>query len=658
MNISESLALVFSVGVYAKYFNKTDATNILIQKNLLSSIVNISGGINKIGYTYPYNFDFSIYGDRLTLDNLTTYNGDVLYTTSITKGSSYINTDFSTKQSNIYYDKLYEQILGYSNYLGSLSQTGTKRYTTSDTTYSFYTSGVTVINLQDSDMANFNSATILSFKGSYSDILILNISSSSSININNKTFEFSGIAQNNIIFNILSNIVNIVGDIKCIIFAPNSTINISNSSVYGQVISNTINISNSSIYSYEFNELNSLPIATLNTLTIDANPNNSDIAEFTITSTDSPDTIYYSLNGGEYFTYINSVILTFVDTYIINAYSTKYGYYDSSIVSETISITCVCEDPVITYDSVNKTISFSSDHGGLAYFTLDGSNPTKDSANIKIGDVYNLEHDGEYNIVAYASNGICADSGISSKTVYVEFDEPIVTIDLSPNTVDSQGSYFDYSGNGVLVTLSSNYQNATILYTIDNRNPMTYGLTYTGPFYIKTGKVKAIAFGSRIGYSDVFISPTIVLSANAFIEKSNTLNNLELKNQQYEPAAQFGEDMSWTGPLVLADDNAVYQALVNILSTSLLEIPFRYDFGTSLQSIIFNISSDLSSTTIITNLKNEIEYNDPRINIDTKKSYAYYQDSDNALIIFLEWTNKITGNKATIKYDYSLDGIL
>jgi hypothetical protein len=30
----------------------------------------------------------------------------------------------------------------------------------------------------------------------------------------------------------------------------------------------------------------------------------------------------------------------------------------------------------------------------------------------------------------------------------------------------------------------------------------------------------------------------------------------------------------------------------------------------------------------------------------------------NALIIFLEWTNKITGNKATIKYDYSLDGIL
>ena len=658
MNITESLALIFSVGVYAKIFNKTDATNILIQKNLLSSNVNISGGVNKIGYTYPYNFDFSIYGDVLSLDNLTTYNGDVLYTNSVTKGSSYTNVDFSTKQTNIYYDKLYEQISGYSTYLATLSQTGTKRFTTNDTTYSFYTSGLTVINLQDSDMTNFNSATILSFKGSDNDILILNIKSSSSININNKIFEFEGINQNNVIFNIISTTLNVVGDIKCILFAPNSTVNISNSSIYGQVISNTINISNSSIYSYEFSEYEDLPIVTLNNLTIDASQNNSDIAEFTITANDSPDSIYYSLNGGEYFIYNDVVVLTFVDTYVINAYSTKYGYNDSPVVSETISITCTCEDPIINYDSTNKSISFYSYHGGNVYFTLDGSKPDVNSQSIKVGEVFNLDNDGEYNIVAYVSNGICSDSGYSSKTIFVEFDEPIVTIDLDPNIVDSQGSYFDYSGNGVLVTLSSNYTNAKILYTIDNSNPMTYGITYTNPFYIKNGKVKAIAFGSRIGYSDIFVSPTIVLSTNAFIEKSNALDNLELKNQQYEPAAQFGEDMSWTGPLVLADDNAVYQALVNILSTSLLEIPFRYDFGTSLQSIIFNITSDLSSSTIITNLKNEIEYNDPRINIDTNKSYAYYQDSNNALIIFLEWTNKITGNKANIKYDYSLDGIL
>ena len=116
--------------------------------------------------------------------------------------------------------------------------------------------------------------------------------------------------------------------------------------------------------------------------------------------------------------------------------------------------------------------------------------------------------------------------------------------------------------------------------------------------------------------------------------------------------------MGWYGPTILVDDNTIYQALVNILSTSFMEIPFRYDFGCSIKSMLFELTGELDSTTFIANLKSEIEYNDPRIDISTTNSSAYFDYSNNAVVIQLEWTNKLTGETARIKYDYSLDGIL
>ena len=664
MTIVEALALLRTFGVFAyNSFSKTDTSELVIQKNLIGGNINLIGASTEIGKIYQYNMPYSLYGKTLKLRNTNTYNGNVYYYTSIDSDSSFVNNDFSTSKNTtvLDIDSIYNQVNGYFNYLRNLEQTGTKRYTTANTTYSFSgTNSINYINLSTTaEISNFNAATVLSFNFDSTSIVIINIVTSSTVIFNNKTFSLTGINASNIIFNISAPNINISGEVEGTIVALNtSAISLNVASIYGQVFAyDVLSVGTNTLYNSPFAYFDDLyiPILNENTITLTSKID-SYSKSITITNDNSLVTIFYKINDQSYVEYNDTFELTSMGVNLISSYSNLYGYTDSTIATLNTSLECKCATPNIIING--NIVTFVSDtFDASIYYTIDGTYPTIDSSRADNNGTFTITHDGKFDIQAIAINGVCYDSNISESIIYYEFPETTLTINIL-NDKDEKGNYIDNTGLGVLVQIDDNSTGANIYYTEDGTNPMYYGKQYTTLFYSKSNKLKAVAYASGKGYSNIFESEIIEIGHQSYIEPSDFVKNSESKSTDLQYAPQYGIDMGWYGPTILVDDNTIYQALVNILSTSFMEIPFRYDFGCSIKSMLFELTGELDSTTFIANLKSEIEYNDPRIDISTTNSSAYFDYSNNAVVIQLEWTNKLTGETARIKYDYSLDGIL
>ena len=653
MNLTDTLSLISTVGVFcSSSFTNTTSADVNIQKNIIASNINITGGSNNFGYLYPYNMNYSLFGNTLYLRNTKVYNGNTYYYTSINSDNTYINTDFSTQQNiSIVVSDVSNQLVAYSNYLQTLSQTGSKRLYNGVYTFSG-NAQVNIINILSTDISNLNSATSLVFNFPINSIMLINVFGNSSVSLVNKTCTFTNNNSSGVIFNFNSNTISVQGEFDATIFAPQSTISLNNSNVYGQIICSTlINTGTNNIYSSPFIYYSSLPTLQLTQNTI---INSGSL--LTITNTNSSAATYYSINGGSYVLYSNPVTITTVGNFTINSYSTLLGYIDSNIATYTFTLSCTCQNPTFSYS--NNIITFSSaTTDAIIYFTIDGATPTSTSNSVSNNGTYQFLNDGGYDIQAYASDGICSDSGISETTVYAQYTQPNLTITIEAEQ-DSQGNYYDINGQGVLISISCDNSDAVIYYTIDGTDPMTYGSSYLTSFYTKAKKVKAVAYGNEIGYTNIVETPNIVIGSAYYIQPPSIVTNSPNKADEYQTYASYCLDVGWFGPTILIDDNAIYQALVNILSTSLLEIPFRPDFGTTLKNYIFENNATLTSQQIISALKAQIEYNDPRIYIDDSQSFAYFDADAYSIVINLAWRNNITNEIAMIKYGFNLDGVL
>lgn len=655
MNLTEALNLISTYGVFcATSFKNINGATLTVQKNIISPTILINSGTNKIGYGYPYNFEYVLLGDDITLRNTTTWNGNVYYSNSLDKNSTFINKNFSNLLYNkIKINEISQQVVGYSNYLSTL-ETNTKSNKVSGSLTIKGLSSINVMNIDSSNINDLLNSTSIYLKVPKSSILIVNVSTQQQINLSNLIFDFGAISRNQVIFNFTQANVNIVGEFEPTILAPNSTVTLSNATTYGQLIVNNLIVSGIvNMFSSPFTMYSSLPKNKLpdNEITI-----NYSTYSFEISNDVSDSKILYSLNGQEYIEYIGTVSLDIVGDIVVKTYSTKVGYYDSNITESNFTFSCECVKPVIGFS--NNIITLTSETpDAVIHYTLDGTTPTVDSTLMANGGAFEIQYDGEYTVRAISYNGKCSTSGIVDKVVYVKHIKPELTINIL-NQADSEGNYYDDNGRGVKVEITCSIPNTVIYYSTDSSNPMDNGIPYRGPFYTYSNKICAVSYGVNVGYSNITETPLIVIGQQLYVERPEILINSENKADEFSEYSLYGQDVGWYGPTILVDDNAVYQSLVGILSTSLLEIPFRADFGTSLKSYIFQNTALMTSQEIISKLKGEIEFNDPRIFVDPVDSFAYFDADSNQIIINLSWRNNNTGEMATLKYGFNLDGIL
>jgi phage baseplate assembly protein W len=147
------------------------------------------------------------------------------------------------------------------------------------------------------------------------------------------------------------------------------------------------------------------------------------------------------------------------------------------------------------------------------------------------------------------------------------------------------------------------------------------------------------------------------LTSYVDIDISSKLAASEYVFDNLQAGATYATDIAWVGPGVVTDDFAVYQALVNILATDIMERIFNPRFGVSIGSRLAEIDYDTNSMEIIKNLKEEIQQCDRRIYVDANMSMAYFDEKNNALVVDLQWVNLVSNTASTIKYAYDLNTV-
>lgn len=642
MNIRSALSFLNGLSVLSNSFTHT-VGSLTIDKNIVAN--NLSLSYATVGKTYQYDMKYSVVCGNGSFDNTLVYHGNTYYSNSITKSPSYRNVNFDTIHSSEY-DILdvTNTLNAYSEYLLTIPSTASKRYTSADGKYTF--SGNNSINYvtlstQTEVVTNLSNATELVFKFPKNSVVIVNIIGNNNVTLGEKIITTEGVDLHSILFNIGGGDISANGDLQLNILALNSTLTLYSGVCYSQIIANSI-ICNSDyvIKMGYFSDWLRLPIKRLNVpkISLDQADYNNSNAMITIIG-DS--TLFYSIDGSDYVEYISSFSEHIIGEHVVTSYSKSLGYDDSPIATSTFKLRCTCENPEIVFN--NNAITLTTNIAdAIIDFNIDGSSILDPKHSMLNGETYSFEYDGEYSIVAKAHSPECASSGLSYHKAYVEFPETTLRYSIVSN-----------DQLGMLVEIIPSIPNVTIKYTENSSNPMFNGKVYSGPFHTTAQFISAISYSKYLGYSDITVSPR--LNANFLRELIPITKD---RADFAATVAQYGEDMCWIGPSVIVDDNTVYQGLVNILSTSFMEIPFRSDFGTSIKDYMFELGNDMTSPAIIAKLKEEIEYNDPRIDITSEASFAFYEESNNSLQIYLTWVNKITNETANINYNYSLDGIL
>lgn len=673
--------------------------------------IDLSGGDNEItkqGTEVSYSISCK---GTVALNNGKSHN-DIYYKTSLDVGELWDTNPYQTIQ----FDSLpgfqeEHDLVGYLEYLLSIANTGSTTFTSN--IYNLKGYRTKSINVYELTQANLYNATEIKIGPNAATSHLLKVNSPlTNVSMTGITMNSTGVkpTPEDIIFAFDTPELAIV---DCVIFgtiyAPNSNIILTNSSVKGAIIAKNITITGTGETSIEnklFTGYIEAPVAPEITVGPQSSINNYDPITVEIGNSDGIPSYYeirYTLDGSvptrESILYTGGFDLFDVGIVTVTAKLFGNGVEDGNTASQVYGFKCKTEMPSLVKDSLTGKYSISHQAGATVYYTVDGSIPSKYSTVYVQSDFEKIfASEGTYNIKFFASVSGCDDSEHVDDTIIVELPDtgvnpPIVNIvqngsiiySINPTYSEAKTFVFGKKPTGeaadpnvvkLLTTteftiadvyamqfsMTPSSVNDEIMYTMDESNPIN-GLEYnlgdnlnirvlSGNRLRAFSHVEWAEYSKQIDYTIIFRT-----TDNATFD----LSSYELRSDEvldsFQTGSSYAIDIAWVGPGVVTDDFAVYQALVNILATDMFERIFNPTFGVSITSKLAEIHRISSGEKIIADLKAEIEVQDPRIKIKEDLSYAYFDDSMGALVVDLVWVNMVTKNSAALKYAYDLDTI-
>ena len=235
------------------------------------------------------------------------------------------------------------------------------------------------------------------------------------------------------------------------------------------------------------------------------------------------------------------------------------------------------------------------------------------------------------------------------------------TIDASGTILTTTSKYLISDSKKMTFTMSST-AGSSIKYSLDETSPLD-GIAYNGELIaisdLGFNYLRAYTHQNNVEYSKQLKIRFIILTSDTvyFDNSAKDILSEEVLDSM-QTGSSYAMDIAWVGPGVVTDDFCVYQALINILATEMFERIFNPSFGVSITSQLAEINEQVDSVTIVENLKAEVEAQDSRISINENMSMAYYDESIEAVVVNIYWTNLVTNNSATLKYAYDLNTIL
>ena len=177
--------------------------------------------------------------------------------------------------------------------------------------------------------------------------------------------------------------------------------------------------------------------------------------------------------------YISPISLP--DSTIVKAFATKQKLTNSNVTTYMVDLKPVtCVSPTFRLSGTQLIIETST-IGGVIYYTLDGTEPTKENG---------IKYDSPF---ALTRN--CLVKAVVTKDGFI--NSSIATYVVSSFTVSNP----IISANGSLLTITSSPSDATIYYTLDGKDPTVNSNRYEGPIEL-TGNGIVKAFAIREGYND------------------------------------------------------------------------------------------------------------------------------------------------------------
>lgn len=676
----------------------------------------ISNGNNELKNKQDFNnYSISCKGN-INISNGYSVN-DIYYSGALNKGESWdSNLAQEINFNNIpgLLSKL--DLEGYLEYLMSLDPTGNNTFTSNILTLrGTRTKSINCHNVDELVIEDCREIRIPS--GSATSHLI-KIESIGNVNITDLVMTDVGVKPSsaNIIFTSTSNNISIANSIiKGSIYAPKSNITIHDSEIKGFIVCKTLTIigtgstviRNDSFIGY---------IQEPKTPEIKIDPESSigNYDPLTIEiSSDIPVASYYkikyTLDGSvpdeQSLNYIAPFNLFIPGIVTIKAKLFGSGVPDGNLTSNAYGFSCKTPNPSLKVNEITKRYYIETSPDSIIYYTLDGSTPTRSATLYNQSEFEVLfDEEGLYYLRFFSVSEGCDDSDIVDENIVVELpntgiNPPVVNIHKNgillysiiptPNTeIDktlNRKKHFVFGRKPVgeaadpdvielltsenftvsdmeliTITLTPSHPSNTIKYSVNGDNPVS-GSEYTTPITfasLNNGSIRAFSY---LGWNEYSQQINYIISFR-------TTNSVNFDNEQLEDrsaevldslqgGANYATDIAWIGPGVVTDDFAVYQALINILATDMFERVFNPRFGVSISTLLAEVGRIKNGSKIINDLKEEIEIQDPRIQIKENLSYVNFDDSIGAVVIRLVWMNTLTKNTASLKYAYDLDAL-
>lgn len=688
---------VYSIG----NFVKSTAGNLVIDGAInCNGNISISLGANSIGdQSYTGDYSISCKGNVTLSDGRS--NQNIYYS-----GVANIATSWDRNQYEVIPFKALpgfietSDLAGYLQYLISMTPNGVSTYSAG--TYTLkgnYTKSINVFNLLLTEIQN-STSLVLSTKAASSSLV--------KVNANGQVATLTGLnmtmncSASDVIFAIDSTTLNINNcNIKGTIFAPNSDVVLNNSTIDGAIYAKSITVTgNVTIHNSPFNGYIEQPVAPVIKIAPLSSIDNYEAIEVSVYSESGNIPAFYeiryTLNGKEptreSTLYVGSFDLYEVGVTTVKAKIFGNGVSDGGIASQAYGFKCKVSTPYLvkTVNQVSGLTEYSISHdiGSTVYYTLDGSDPSV-FASVYDESTFNSQfsEEGAYNLRFFAYSPSCDNSDIVDEYILIELPDiglqpPVIEVwrtlngakvslvHTVPSTplksdivVPGSFSYADVDSFAVYMRKTNPSDASKVRYTIDGSNPVEgIAYTYETPIYLKAITNNRLRVFSHIDFKEFSPQRNHLLIVSTTDSKTfDTTWNVD-RSEEVLDALQGGSsyaiDMAWVGPGVVTDDFAVYQALINILATEMFERIFNPSFGVSITARLAEINADLNSESIISDLKAEVEAQDPRIRIRADMSLAYFDESIGALVVDLMWTNLVTNNSATLKYAYDLDTVL